>query len=67
VQLSRVLHLPSRASGPKGCRCGHSEHAHEHYRRGNDCALCACPRFKAGAAAPHRGSRGSRGEQVRAA
>jgi hypothetical protein len=30
------------------CRCGHERAAHEHYRAGSDCALCAdCPRFRA--------------------
>jgi len=67
VQLSRVLRLPSRGSGSKSCRCGHPEGAHEHYRRGTDCALCQCPKFKAGAAASRRGSRGSRGERAHAA
>ena len=28
------------------CRCGHLKHAHDHYRRGNDCALCHCPRYR---------------------
>ena len=32
---------------PQECRCGHSPRAHEHYRRGTDCALCECARFKA--------------------
>lgn len=34
------------------CRCGHPREAHEHYRRGTDCATCptgACTRFR-----PHR-------------
>jgi hypothetical protein len=67
VQLSRVLHLPSRGSGPKDCRCGHSQGAHEHYRRGTDCALCQCPKFKAGSTSSKSGSRGTRGEQAHAA
>jgi hypothetical protein len=28
------------------CACGHQREAHEHYRRGSDCALCDCPRFR---------------------
>lgn len=28
------------------CQCGHIEGAHEHYRRGTDCALCGCARFR---------------------
>jgi hypothetical protein len=30
------------------CTCGHTHEAHEHYRRGSDCALCpagSCVRF----------------------
>jgi hypothetical protein len=29
----------------KACTCGHGKKAHEHYRRGTDCALCSCARF----------------------
>ncbi len=35
--------------GDKMCLCGHGGSAHEHYRRGSDCALCApgsCRRFR---------------------
>lgn len=29
------------------CRwCGHSRQVHQHYRRGTDCGLCTCTRFK---------------------
>lgn len=31
------------------CRCGHARSAHEHYRRGTDCALCGrdlCPNYR---------------------
>jgi hypothetical protein len=28
------------------CRCGHGKSAHSHYRRGTDCSLCDCPRFR---------------------
>jgi hypothetical protein len=27
------------------CRCGHTAHAHQHYRAGSDCSLCDCPRW----------------------
>ena len=30
------------------CNCGHDRAAHEHYRRGSDCAICPpgeCPRY----------------------
>jgi hypothetical protein len=32
-----------------GCRCGHPRAAHEHYRKGTECALCGpavCPRYR---------------------
>ena len=35
-----------QATDPHECRCGHLAHAHEHYRRGSECALCPCPRFR---------------------
>ena len=28
------------------CRCGHIQGAHEHYRRGTECALCECDRYR---------------------
>jgi hypothetical protein len=28
------------------CRCGCARTSHEHYRRGTDCALCSCPRYR---------------------
>ena len=28
------------------CRCGHGPTAHDHYRRGTDCGLCECLRFR---------------------
>lgn len=31
------------------CVCGHAKNAHEHYRPGTECSLCAdgeCPRFR---------------------
>ena len=31
-------------AGPR-CDCGHGRQAHEHYRRGNDCAMCTCAKF----------------------
>jgi hypothetical protein len=27
------------------CTCGHDEAAHEHYREGTECSLCACAGF----------------------
>lgn len=71
MHIPRVLPFGPREKGPRDCRCGHGSRAHEHYRRGSDCALCSCPKFKAGAAAApsrdERGSRGSGGERARAA
>jgi hypothetical protein len=49
VQLARLFRLRHRE--PRDCTCGHAARAHEHYRRGRDCALCACPKFRAGAPA----------------
>lgn len=50
------------------CRCGHASRAHEHYRRGSDCALCTCPKFRAGAvAARPEEPRSAHRERVRAA
>jgi hypothetical protein len=46
VSLSRILHLPTRDHGARDCRCGHEGRAHEHYRRGTDCALCTCAKFR---------------------
>jgi hypothetical protein len=67
VQLARLFHLPTRE--PKGCTCGHQANAHEHYRRGTDCGMCSCPKFRAGSAkpAPRNDGRDDRGEQARAA
>ncbi len=50
--LSRALEpvmfrLPS--TGSPACRCSHARQAHEHYRRGSDCAFCGpqtCGRFR---------------------
>ncbi len=30
----------------KPCACGHGRAAHQHYRRGSDCSLCACGTFR---------------------
>ena len=54
-----------RDRGPRDCTCGHPHQAHEHYRRGTDCAMCACVRFRAGApAAPAPQPRGTRSERA---
>ncbi|MFT3716860.1 MAG: hypothetical protein QM774_13225 [Gordonia sp. (in: high G+C Gram-positive bacteria)] len=30
----------------KACVCGHARDAHEHHRRGTDCALCDCEHYR---------------------
>lgn len=40
------------ATVQRPCVCGHAREAHEHYRRGSDCALCGaatCGRYRAAA------------------
>jgi hypothetical protein len=44
VQGSTPGPAPAAAAGPI-CACGHLRTAHEHYRRGTDCALCTCAQF----------------------
>lgn len=39
---------PDRSAAGQLCRCGHTREAHSHYRKGSDCALCPCPRFRIG-------------------
>ena len=50
---SRSLRSLLRAGAPQAGRdgvlcsaCSHGEQAHLHYRRGTDCALCACGRYR---------------------
>jgi len=41
---------PGRTIDGPLCRCGHPREAHNHYRKGTDCALCpvgGCIRFRA--------------------
>ncbi|MDQ1715191.1 MAG: hypothetical protein QOC60_1136 [Frankiaceae bacterium] len=33
-------------TAPDVCRCGHGREAHEHYRAGNECALCDCRNYR---------------------
>jgi hypothetical protein len=66
MPLLRVLHLPARGGEPKPCRCGHASGAHEHYRRGSDCALCSCPKYRTGSRAKQQ-RQGARGERAHAA
>ncbi|MCW2699961.1 MAG: hypothetical protein JWQ45_1496 [Blastococcus sp.] len=37
---------PTAAAAAKPCVCGHGRQAHQHYRRGKDCALCSCARYQ---------------------
>ncbi|WP_369255633.1 hypothetical protein [Geodermatophilus amargosae] len=38
---------PAPSAGVATCSdCGHGRQAHQHYRRGTDCALCGCDRFR---------------------
>jgi hypothetical protein len=37
---------PRALPAGKSCTCGHGKRVHEHYRRGTDCALCGCGRFR---------------------
>jgi hypothetical protein len=50
VRLLRVRTSEPREREP--CRCGHVARAHEHYRRGSDCALCECRRYRGAAPRP---------------
>ena len=36
---------PSEQDMGKPCACGHGKRAHQHYRKGTDCAFCECGRF----------------------
>lgn len=42
-----AVHVPAaaRATAGRTCSCGHAKLAHEHYRRGTDCAICSCARY----------------------
>jgi hypothetical protein len=37
---------PAKPPPEKYCLCGHVSEAHEHYRRGTDCSLCDCSRYR---------------------
>ena len=45
-----------RTRGDRSCGCGHVAQAHEHYRRGTDCAMCDCLRFRAGSSVTATGA-----------
>jgi hypothetical protein len=65
VQLFRVVGR-HRPTGPQECSCGHATLAHEHYRKGSDCALCECTRYH-GVPAQPRDELESRRERARLA
>jgi hypothetical protein len=65
MQVTRILGLLV-SSGPHECACGHETFAHEHYRRGSDCALCPCARYR-GVPTRSHDEHEPRREQVRAA
>lgn len=47
--LSAAINAPPRTvTSVRGdaCVCEHMRSSHEHYRRGTECALCDCPRFR---------------------
>lgn len=52
VWRSRKVNAASRARAKHRsidvgmCRCGHISLSHEHYRQGDDCALCTCRAFR---------------------
>ena len=49
--LRRTLRNLARRTPQAQCRrCQHERRAHEHHRRGTDCALCPCRKFTWGAA-----------------
>lgn len=48
--MDATTEVPAEIPGEPICGCGHQKSAHEHYRRGSDCALCAagvCDKFAA--------------------
>lgn len=40
--VQRWLRRTAKVMALRPCLCGHPRSAHEHYRRGSDCAACAC-------------------------
>jgi hypothetical protein len=46
ADAARFRGYASREDGGDVCVCGHGREAHRHYRRGTDCALCDCPRWR---------------------
>ncbi|MCZ2803710.1 hypothetical protein O2W18_01165 [Modestobacter sp. VKM Ac-2983] len=37
---------PRAAPRARTCSCGHQSTAHQHYRKGTDCALCGCAKYR---------------------
>ncbi|NEM05962.1 hypothetical protein [Geodermatophilus normandii] len=46
VRESPALRLSVATTATATCGCGHAKPAHEHYRRGTDCAFCDCARYR---------------------
>jgi hypothetical protein len=41
-----MLNWLRKLQAPRCGLCGHGASAHEHYREGTDCGLCACPKWR---------------------
>jgi len=46
AQGATAILLVLRILSGAACRCGHGRDAHAHYRKGSDCALCGCRRWR---------------------
>ena len=46
VRESPAVRFSVPLAAPAACGCGHAKPAHEHYRRGSDCAFCDCTRYR---------------------
>jgi hypothetical protein len=44
--MSAPRHALVRDRQAELCRCGHERTVHGHYRDGDDCGSCGCPRFR---------------------
>jgi hypothetical protein len=44
-QPVRAAAQPPESAVTAACTCSHGRTAHEHYRRGTDCALCGCRKY----------------------
>ena len=46
VRESPAVRLSVPPPTAPSCNCGHGRTAHEHYRRGSDCAFCSCAKYR---------------------